>query len=256
MNILTFFRKPYLSVFLALTIILSSCSNGYEDVELGSNNENIKSNTTFARTTTYTGEELFRGIYFGANIDLPLKHVTELNNYRKTLSAELNSQLDTYANLVVTKIKSNDKDFFENFKNKITSNDHYIIESVLDESATMLNSIVYDIPEIRDELLLTERIAGEVDLTMFVDENGNFNQNDFQDYIEINYPNETNAIITPTFIGVWLVAALVQTVVVAVNYYFGVFVKTKFWGPSKIQSSNNMSHLQREILINEIYEKL
>ena len=204
---------------------------------------------------TIQEKNYFGVFFFGAKIDLPLKHVVELNNYRSTLSTEVNAKLDSLANLIVNKIKSNDSYFFDNFKNKITSDNHYTIESVLDESAIMLNSVVYDIPEIRNELLLTERIANEVDLNMFIDENGNFNENDFKDFIEINYPNETMAIIGPTFIGVWLVAALVQTVVVAVNYYFGVFVAKHFWGPS-IKNSNKTSHLQREILINEIYEKL
>lgn len=255
MNILNFFRKPYLGIFLAFTIIFTSCSSGYEDIGSITKNENVKDNEVLARITSFTGEELFRGIYFGSNINIPLRHVEELNNYRKTLSVEVNSQLDNYANLIVSKIKTRNANFFNNFKTKITSNNHYTIETALDESATLLNTVVYDIPEIRDELLLTERIASEVDLTMFLDESGNFNQGEFQDYIEDNYPNEAN-IFTPTFVGVWLVAALVQTVVVAINYYFGVFVKTKFWGPSKIQSSDNLSHLQREILINEIYEKL
>ena len=40
MNILNFFRKPYLGVFLALSILFASCSSGYEDFELNSNSEN------------------------------------------------------------------------------------------------------------------------------------------------------------------------------------------------------------------------
>lgn len=255
MNILNFFRKPYLGIFLAFTIIFTSCSSGYEDIGSITKNENVKDNDVLARTTSFTGEELFRGIYFGSNINIPLRHVEELNNYRKTLSVEVNSQLDNYANLIVSKIKTRDANFFDNFKTKITSNNHYTIETALDESASLLHTVIYDIPEIRDELLLTERIASEVDLNLFVDESGSFNQEEFQEYVEENYPEEAN-IFTPTFVGVWLVAALVQTVVIAINYWFGVFVKKHFWGPSIVQTSQNSSQLQREILINEIYEKL
>lgn len=260
MKILKFFKKPYFATFLATLVLFVSCSQ-YEDLNESENQSQIENNQVYAKNGSgneqLSGDLLFESIFFGSeDLNIDIDHINKVREFRNTLSQDELSSLDRFSGLVVAKIAKKDNSYFTSFKNDLYSKDHYRIKNALETAGSKIEESMMEIPEIRDAFLLTSEITKNIDVSQFVNSNGEFDEAGFIDAVELEYGDEVEAIIGPTFIGVWLVAALVQTVVVAVSYYVGVFV-AKYTPWDKLATEGaQLSELQNDILVNDIYEKL
>jgi SdpC family antimicrobial peptide len=240
-------RKPFIPALLAAVMLFVSCSQ-YDDIN--------DTNQTIEKQE-YNGEQLFKSIFFGSeDLNLNINHINKVLEFRTTLNEEQLGQLNKFSELVVTNIKEKNKSYFETFKTGLYSKDHYEIQKALDDSALIIEESMLEIPEVRDAYLLTSEITKNIDINKFIDSKGVFDEEGFVKAVELEYGDELDNIITPTVIGVWLVAALVQTVVVAVSYYVGVFVARYTPWDKTAGKSIKLSQLQNEILINDIYENL
>lgn len=259
MNLIKNLRKPYLSMFLASLILTVSCSQ-YDDSEmlnLNNESEQVDNTVNMMAKTSYSGEQLFKSLFFASvDLNLDITHINKINQFRQSLTQNELEQLDYYSNLIIEEIKKDDRTYFEDFKNDLTSKDLYKIKNALGNAGDKIGQSMMNIQEIREEYILSTDIVERIPIEDYTDAEGNFDSEAFEVAIENEYGNEVDALIGPTFIGVWLVAALVQTVVVAVNYWVGVFASVYTPWDDKLGLKQEESQLQNDILVNEIYEKL
>lgn len=129
-----FFRP--ISFLFAFLILFVSCTQYDEGVTI------IEKN--------YSGEELFRGIYFSdGEIAQRIPSLKFNNNMIADLSIEQKLELDKFQSQIVEHLKGIDPNYFENFKHTITSNDIYKIEKHLEMVSRDIASYV--------EILLAEK---------------------------------------------------------------------------------------------------
>ncbi|CAA0209644.1 hypothetical protein V2665_05860 [Tenacibaculum maritimum] len=237
-----------ISVVLSVMILLSSCTQPNDILEVDSEtNVNID----------YDGKTLFKSFFFGEqDLNLNINHMNNIKEFRKSLSNKEIIQLSKFSELIVSNIEKKDNNFFKEFKENLTSKNHYKIEESLTESGELIEKSMLEIPEIKEAYVLTSEITKKIDISKFIDENGKIDEIAFTKAIELEYGDDIEAIITPTVLGIWLAAALVQTVVVAVNYYLGVFVAKYTPWDKTAGKSTKLSNLQNQILVNDIYENL
>ncbi len=259
MNLIKNFRKPYLSIFSAFLVLTVSCSqyDGDETLNLNKELEEVNNSVNMMAKTSYTGEELFKSLFFASiDLNLDITHINKINQFRKSLNQNELAQLDYYSNLIIDEIRESDRNYFENFKNDLTSKDFYKIKNALGNAGDKVGQSMMNIQEIREEYMLSTDIVERIPIEEYTNAEGDFDSEAFEIAIENEYGNEFETLISPTFIGVWLVAALVQTVVVAINYWVGIFASVYTPWDSKLGLKQEESQLQNDILVNEIYEKL
>lgn len=241
-------KMKTISVMLSVMILISSCSQSNDILDL---------NSETSQNIDYDGKTLFKSIFFGEqDLNLNINHMNNIKEFRKSLSNEEIIQLSKFSELIVSNIEKKDRNFFNEFKGNLTSKNHYKIQESLTESGDLIEKSMLEIPEIKEAYVLTSEITKKIDINKFIDENGEIDEVAFTKAIELEYGDDIEAIISPTILGIWLVAALVQTVVVAVNYYLGVFVAKYTPWDKTAGESTKLSKLQNEILVNDIYENL
>jgi len=235
-----------ISFIMSFLILFASC-NQYDD---SIQNDNISSKNI-------TGKQLFKTIFFGTeDVVLNIKHLDKFKVIRSSLKIEELSQLDNYAELIANNLEINNEGFFIEFKNNLYSKNHYTIQTTLEKTAGLIEKAILKIPEIRDAYLFASDLTKKIDVSKYINEDGIFDEDGFIKALELEYGDKIENIITPTVLGVWIAIALVQTVVVAVSYWIGVFVTIETPWTKTAGKTMNMSKLQSDILINDLYENL
>lgn len=238
-------RKYLLKFLLFMTVIVLFFSCNQYDNDIEPTRDNNKS--------------FYKEIFFGSVKSSKLNHVKEMIASRSSTQKSTANEMERMETILTDKIEELNPDFFTEFNSKIQSGDHILIEQALNEGGAMLEQSLYSTPELAEELLLGEKIANEIDINDYINQDGTLDAEALKDYIELNYQDEL-AIISPTFIfaAVYVVAAV--SVAAAVNYAGAVNVYVWFnawkWtnGPKKVvgKISPAGSSLQLEMLINEI----
>jgi len=206
-------------------------------------------------------KSFYKEIFFGSVKKSKLNYVKNKIASRQEMSTEAIRDLEKVETTLTDVIEKIDPLFYEEFNRKIQSGDHILIEEALNQGGQMLEKSLYATPELVETVLLGEKIAKEVDINKFVMEDGTVDAAALNEYIEINYLDETD-LVGPTFVvaAAYVVAAV--SVAVTVNYAGAVNIYVWFnawkWtnGPKKNTSPSRgasvESRLQLEKLINDI----
>ncbi len=240
------FRKKLKSIsfILGFLILFASC-NQYSEIESSKNKK-------------LTGKQLFSEIYFGLSNNLNLDYVEKMQYYydlNKINSNEIKLDLDK----IVNKIQELNPHFFENFKTNLNSKNLYVINDELKKGSEVLKSAILKIPEMRAPLLLGEKLAKEINMEEFVNDNGDVDFKSLNNYLSENYAEEVFP-CGPTFcaVAVYIVAA--QSAAVALNV--AAFVFCYYWVKSncnqelQMAGMNSISNLESERIVNQIYNAL
>jgi len=90
----------------------------------------FKSSTTEPKKLTYSGEELFKGVYFReGQVGAIIK--TSTNAANQTIAYNGTSSSSLLVNNLISRLKKKDPNFFTNFKKVISSGDPLAIETCL-----------------------------------------------------------------------------------------------------------------------------
>lgn len=266
-----FIRKKlkFFSVFSALTMLLFSCSQ-YDDM----NSDIDNSSNTNKKINSYSGKEIFKSIFFGMGnfgnkIDLLRDNATLASNLNDSKKVEVNNKI----NKLLESIENNNSSFFYDFKSKIASGNHLLIEKGLQEgSLEIKKNIDIFFPNLSKQISAIEndiakrnlKFESIEDMNQYVEniQNGDLN-NDLLNQNMITSDGSEEVIGEASL--VWAVAAAVYFAV-AVHNTIGVtaliYYKAAFWGPKlksasleqyrgqKSISQDNM--LKTEILIDQI----
>ncbi|SFI47257.1 hypothetical protein [Halpernia frigidisoli] len=236
-------QNPYFIVLILFNFLFVSC-NRSNDVD------------NFEKPEEVSGKVLFNEIVFGTSNKLNLDHVNEMNAITGTLDKKQKDLYIKTINKIDDKILEQNPKYFDEFKSDLYSKDHYRISASIEDLKTVIEKALMAIPELRDSYVLGMKIAKNVDVKVFTNEDGTLNQQAFKDYMQKEYGDkEIESLIGPTFIGVAVYIALAVSVGVAVN--IGAFVFCYYYvrnNCNKMDLSN--SKLKNEILVNQIYEKL
>ncbi len=249
-------------------MLLFSCSQ-YDDMN---NDVNNLSNTD-KKINSYSGKEIFKSVFFGMGefgnkIDLLKDNTTLASNLDASKKSEVNSKI----NILLESIEKNNSNFFNDFKIKIASGNHILIEKGLQEgSVEIKKNIDIFFPNLSKQISAIEndmakrnlKFESIEDMNQYVDniQNGNLNN----DLLNQNMITSDEISDEAAASMVWAVAAAVYFAV-AVHNTIGVtaliYYKAAFWGPKiksasiekyrGVKSISQDTMLKTEILIDQI----
>jgi hypothetical protein len=235
-------------------------------------NCNTYNDSLIPQRAEFSGEELFKSIYFGegefAKNIVQLEKIAVIN---EQISDENRKEFDQKTSELISSIKKSNPTFFNDFKMNISSANHQNIQLWINKGGYELGktlSIIF--PEIEKT---QRKVKQDLD-------KGRFNPNDFESVLEyekelISYMKNKNyeGLIEKNMITgegaeigfpVWAIALAVYFAVVVHNSAAVtalIYFKVAFWGPkfahyAKHEKSSNQIKIgmSTEILINEIAE--
>lgn len=252
-----------ISIFMSTSLLFMSCSQ-YDDFY---GNESVKSNTFAKRIKDYSGEDIFKGIFFakGEVADL----LTNINNSHSyylinSLSQNESTLYDLEINSVIKEIKTKHSSYFYDFKSQIESGSHISITEIIDDGAKKIFEAYIDkhIKSSEKENLITALEKINID-DYIISETGEIDYDNLYEDISDNEEFQPYFVGT-AFIGVVLVVAayvLVVHAAAAMTYVYAAWVAQKYAAIDKAKTvtrSNSLTQksVSSELLINEIAEKL
>lgn len=196
-----------ISAVMALSILFVSCSTNEDTAAAGSAQQT-------AVSKQYSGEDLFRGIFFSEGVV-----ASKLSNYGKfedvkgQLNAEQKKELLTLQNELISYISKNDPTYFSKFQKSINSGNPVVIRAAIAESKGTLKQAVLKITNVNltdvEKKINMEKAKGVVDLNKIKDLKTQLGNNPYNSSKEV------------AVFPVWAVAVVVA-VVVAVAVYADV----------------------------------
>jgi hypothetical protein len=146
-------KSQVLSFFMAITMLLFSCSQ-YEQSDFLKNNN----------TKNYSGEEIFKGIFFfqgeiPQKITLLKDEYIKLNSHKK--NEQINQTLNDFATETIAFIKTIDKNYFDNFSKVMKSGNNFKIQETLVFAAKLIDLAGKSSKQYSSYFLLSEKIIND-----------------------------------------------------------------------------------------------
>lgn len=242
-----------LSMALSMSILFASCTkyDSLEEEQINVENQKLR------REQSLSGKELFSSLFFlGSSSGLSIDHTEFINNYIATLPTEAQSEYKNTVNTILEKIDSDDPNFFNEFKEELSTGKHSVISETLKKGHQAMENAIYSIPSLSEALLVAEGFREKVDINDFIDDKGVLKRVELDEKIREIYGDEVNP--SSDFIGPTVLAiavAVVMTVGVVLNYGAWVFVVYDVPTDKVIDDRiTGESLLQHEILVNDISE--
>lgn len=203
------------------------------------------------RGNLYSGEELFKSIFFGQGEFA--KNISLYNDvFKRYDEGQITNQdifISRYANFVKTVTKNN-PDFFKNFQTNIYSGNPFTVQNALKTgSVEIYNNVSIIAPELANVIASLDSnpevqtiLNKEGDLTPAEQD---FLNSQAQEYIEQLIP------CGPLVCVAYFALAVHNTIGATVN--IGIYLNVKFWGPKLDNAiTTGEDTLKNEILINDI----
>ena len=243
-----------IALFLSFSILFISCSE---------NEQGLKTNLTSLERNgeKYTGEEIFRGIFFFENdVSEGIPQLAQLKSeiLGGSNNIETLKSLKELSNISVNFINDKYPNYFKELQAKIYSNNLFEINEALNLSSELIEQAALSSEKFQSIFLFGKKMQTD---TVLQEEVAALNLNTETGKQELKYIISLN---TPTnesgFIGIWAAVAAVYVVVAVVSIVIGaysVYFKVAYWG-SRNNSSNIFSDnendikIEHDILINEI----
>jgi hypothetical protein len=227
------------------------------------------------QVASYTGEELFRGIFFMQGA--VASKITLLKKIKQEYSFEEDNEVVVQYNHVINEVidvmKSKSNNFFHRFKVAIESGDHMKVKGILDESAELVHASLLQAPTVARYYQDALDISYELDVEGLINADGTVNLARMDDIDKIiaektkngkSLSSRTQACSLIAVCVVWIYVAAIQSAAVgvsiaaavAVAVYAGVYLWTvaTVWSyKQKVSTrSSEQEALQKELLIHEI----
>lgn len=213
---------------------------------------------------SFSGEDIFRAIFFfqGEIVE----SLPSLQKNKETIQATFNVNPDAelvyeeFTNQIIEKVKVIDPNYFIKFKSKISSENLYQIEEVINSAKNIIKDAGYltdykSIFKLSDELESKEVV---IDESMF-DPSASKNSNYYllRDYLNDEYGvslsehgfGDANACCLYVLLAVGAVIAAVAVVAAAAHW---VYAGVEFWGPEPIDEEGRAGINRQRELIAEI----
>lgn len=220
-------RENIWVVTLFLSVFVTSCTNKSETTE---------SLQFFQKTSEPIepdGEMIFRGIFFlqgdiASNIDAlkPMKEIFDLG-----ISGDIDrDSYDQFCDKIVEQIKLIEPLFFEEFENRIKSNDPFQVKEIIVYAGKLLIHAAYKDEEIIPYLEQAKEIVEDLDMQKCFGENGEFDPIALQEEFDRYRSNFQNSANTKANFGIvegrtnYMSMCAVEVVVVGVVALAGVVV--------------------------------
>ncbi|QDH78004.1 hypothetical protein FKX85_02710 [Echinicola soli] len=220
----------------------------------------------------YSGEGLFRGIFFmegeiGERIDLfrKLGQKVQLGENKEAIE-----QLSSVADEVVSIIKEDDSTFFKSFKDEIESGDYFRVESILNESTSMLHRALLA-SSISGYYTQSLDIAQELETEGIIGKDGKVDFSQLDKLVKSKMMGDevestsSRLMCCSAFVACWIYVAAIHgaavAVYAAVESVVAVHAAVFFWttaytpGEGERILASNAYNLQKELMIDEITTK-
>jgi hypothetical protein len=243
-----------ISIVFSLSILLVSCSQ-YESSEISQSN-----------LKTYSGEELFKGIFFFQNeISEKIPQIKELKEKTFKITNDknqVNQILNNLSNLSVDFINTNYPGFFKKFQSTIYSNDLFEIDKIINQASQLIEQTAIQSKEFSSIFNFAKALETDINLRneiAKIDLNTEEGKNAMEELtkkyinkIEINNAVKTKYLCVTVF---YAIAAVVSIAAVV----YSVYAKVVYWGPKMLKSNfedplsnNKLYSIDRELFIGEI----
>lgn len=225
---------------------------------------------------SYSGEELFRGIFFmqGAVSN----RISVFNKIKKEFpfenDADAMKQYNDIVSEVMLVIKNESGDFLNQFKIAIESGDHFEVENILERGTKLLYASLFKSPTVAEYYQEALNLSKTINTEGLISRDGSVNTEKMKQIDELvkqksqngkNLSSRTQACSLVAVCVVWIYLAAVQSVAVAVSVaaavavavYAGAWIWTAATvtgggdDPKDGPEPSGMA-LQEEMLINEI----
>lgn len=219
------------SITMSLCVLLVSCSQ-YE--EINSSNDNLTSNL-LRNGKTYTGVEMFKGIYFLQN-DIA-DNISHLSTIKEMIEDEqsiaIQTSLRDLSEISVVFINNNYPTFFNDFKTKLESDNLYEIDLIIDFGAKLIEQSALASNEYRGAFLFNEKIQSDENLRTQVENLDLSTQAGIDELNQILLDNSNGGQVGNIWSFVFYAVAVVISIVAAL---YSVYYKVAYWGP-KVKST-------------------
>lgn len=253
-------ENPIAIILVLMNFIFVSCNRDilYSENTPSENSAGLEKNNITKRTAEISGKEMFNEIIFGQTNFLDLDHVKEINS-ALVMTNEEKAKYNNIINMIDEKINEQDPYYFDNFKNSLSSTDHYEISETIEGMNDVLEKAILSIPELQQQYLIGMKIAKSTDIQQFKNEDGSINKDAVDNYLKQEYGNDYDRKLNAsTFLAVAVFVAIAVDAALALNVAVAVFCYT--WVKNNCKNSVsvnklNSSLLKNEILVQQIYEK-
>lgn len=240
-TIRNFTKNPLTIAVLLLAFLNLSCN---QDDFVENQAQSNSSDNLFAKSNTdYSGEEIFKGVFFfqgeiPKNIDAFQDILINMNNRQD--SKEIEKELNSLADEIITYINDNDPVYFDKLKEVIKSNDYFSVQEymnytgVLIEQAIILNEKYGGQYLGYKQLFESEKFANELENIDFTNPESEQAYKNLLKKYGVTPPDSTNAEECTVAAGVCVayavaVAASIAVAAASAAGYVQVVVKTKYW---------------------------
>lgn len=245
---------------MSTSILFISCSQ-YDELFTNENN----SNNVFSKSLNYSGEDIFKGIFFAKGEVANL--LTNINNSHSyylinNLSNAESIQYELEIESVINEIRTKNSSFFDDFKNQIESGSHVLINETISEGAKKIFEAYVDkyIANSEKENFLSA--IDQINLDNYISEIGEVDYDRLLDDLMDNEALQPN-FVGPHFIGVVFVVAAYVLVVhaAAAMTYVGIAWVAQYYAAldrdkTVTRSAVIKKSIKSEMLVNEISQKL
>ena len=132
-------KSKFLALFLSALILFTSCNNDSLSLE--------NSSTPKKETSTklnLTGEDYFKAIFFSEGVlAKQIPALKPMNDFLNTLTEEQRIVYLNFQSDLIDSLKSKNENYFSTFKEKMTSNNLYIIDSYLQTVSKDVEDFAY-----------------------------------------------------------------------------------------------------------------
>jgi len=244
------------SILMTFCILFISCEK-YDDGILKSNHTKNNENLSFAKNSMYSGEEIFKGLFFMDNqISDGISQIKAIKTeiLRQEDGVELIAQLSDLRDISVDFINDNYPNHFENLQTAVYSENYFEIEQKVKESAMMIEqaglaSTKYSSAfEFGKEIRENEQLRNELYQLDLTNENDVQTFHNILDDYNINYTSNSLVFFAAALAVFYAAVAAVSIAVAA----YSLITKVAYWDAEDWFKTNENSEIDKELFISEI----
>lgn len=152
---------------VAMHFLLTSCSN---DIVSPQNNIQAGHTVSSAAKVQFSGEELFRGIFFTQGIvssKVPILSET-INSFSNSVKTNTETKAkNAFYNEMVSGISVSDETYLPRLQKAVASGDPFLIRSILQEGGVLLQKVGLASPKYGRYFSQASTVASKIDLSKF-----------------------------------------------------------------------------------------
>ena len=242
-----YFMLPLIVVFIAF-----SCQQS----------ESITPDPKKMAAKNFSGEEVFRGIFFYQG-DI-VENFPSIQKNRETIQTTFNTNLEAeqvyqeFTDQIIEKIKVIDPNYFEEFKTKISTKNLYQIEEILESAKYIIKDAGYltdykNIFELSDELEAKKVVINKdmFDPSAAKESNYHTLRNHLNEEYSVSLAERSFGDVTACCLYVvFAVGAIVAAVAVVALAAYWVYAGVEFWGVQQVKAEDRFAkNLEKELVL-------